>query len=45
MARLSQMFDPLTKITVDAIISPKCDGERELAANHFMHRMPKKSGH
>jgi hypothetical protein len=32
MARLSQLFDPLNKITVDAIISPKNQGERQLAA-------------
>jgi hypothetical protein len=35
-ARVSQMFDPLNKITVDAIISPKNEGERELAAYHFL---------
>ncbi len=29
------MFDVLNKITVDAIISPKSKGERELAARHF----------
>lgn len=40
MARVSQLFDPLNKITVDAIISPKHVGERELAANHFLHLMP-----
>jgi len=40
MARLSQLYDPLNKITVDAIISPKSVGERELAANHFLHLMP-----
>lgn len=40
MARLSQLFDPLNKITVDAIISPKHMGERDLAANHFLHLMP-----
>ena len=40
MARLSQLFDPLNKITVDAIISPKHIGERELAANHFLRLMP-----
>ena len=37
MARVSQLFDPLNKITVDAIISPKASGERELAAQHFNH--------
>jgi hypothetical protein len=41
MARLSQLFDPLNKITVDAIISPKSRGERQLAANHLLHLMPK----
>jgi hypothetical protein len=41
MARLSQLFDPLNKITVDAIISPRHIGERQLAANHFLHLMPK----
>jgi hypothetical protein len=40
MARLSQLFDPLNKITVDAIISPKKNGERDLAANHFLNLMP-----
>lgn len=40
MARLSQLFDPLNKITVDAIISPKRAGERELAADHFVNLMP-----
>jgi len=39
MARLSQLFDPLNKITVDAIISPKHVGERELAASHFLNLM------
>lgn len=36
-ARVSQMFDPLNKITVDAIISPKNIGERQLAATHFLN--------
>lgn len=35
-ARASQMFDVLNKISVDAIISPKREGERELAAFHFL---------
>jgi hypothetical protein len=39
-ARASQMFDPLNKITVDAIIKPKEIGERELAAFHFLKLMP-----
>ena len=32
-ARASQMFDVLNKVTLDAIISPKSEGERELAAS------------
>jgi hypothetical protein len=40
MARVSQMFDVLNKITVDAIISPKGEGERELAAFHFLKLLP-----
>ena len=35
MARLSQMFDPLNRITTHALIKPKCVGEREMAASHF----------
>lgn len=35
-ARASQMFDVLNKVTIDAIISPKSEGERELAAFHFL---------
>ena len=40
MARVSQLFDPLNKITVDAIIAPKKNGERELAAQHMLNAMP-----
>ena len=40
MARVSQMFDPLNKITVDALIETKDIGERELAAFHFLNLMP-----
>jgi len=40
MARGSQMFDVLNKITVDAILSPKEEGERELAAYHFLKLQP-----
>jgi hypothetical protein len=36
-ARISQMFDVLNKVTIDAIISPKSEGERELAAFHFLN--------
>jgi len=39
-ARASQMFDVLNKITIDAIISPKSEGERELAAFHFLKLQP-----
>jgi hypothetical protein len=35
LARVSQMFDPLNKITVEALIGPKALGEREYAARHF----------
>jgi hypothetical protein len=34
-ARWSQMFDALNKITVDALIAPKSEGERVLAAKHL----------
>ncbi|NNK02076.1 MAG: hypothetical protein HKP58_16810 [Desulfatitalea sp.] len=39
-ARASQMFDVLNKVTVDAIISPISEGERELAAFHFLKLCP-----
>lgn len=39
-ARASQMFDVLNKITIDAIISPKGMGERELAESHFVKLLP-----
>lgn len=32
MARVSQLFDVLNKLTIDALITPKSIGERELAA-------------
>ena len=35
MARISQLFDPLNKITVNAIISPKSIGERQQAVSLF----------
>ncbi len=35
-ARVSQLFDVLNKITIDAIISPKNEGEIELAAFHCL---------
>jgi len=39
MARVSQLFDVLNKISVDAIIKPKSVGERELAAQHLLSVM------
>ena len=39
-ARISQMFDVLNKVTVDALIKPKKDGERELASFHFLNLTP-----
>lgn len=35
LARVSQMFDVVNKITLDALIVPKALGERALAARHF----------
>lgn len=35
MARVSQMFDVLNEITLDALIAPKALGERALAEAHF----------
>jgi hypothetical protein len=40
MARISQMFDVLNKVTVDAIISPYHTGERELLKNHILKLLP-----
>lgn len=40
MARVSQLFDVLNKITIDAVISPKSIGECELAAQHLLKSMP-----
>jgi len=37
MARVSQMFDVLNDVTLDALIKPKAIGERDLAAEHFAH--------
>jgi hypothetical protein len=36
-ARLSQMFDVLNHVTIDAILAPKAKGERALAELHFDH--------
>lgn len=35
LARVSQMFDVINQVTLDAIIAPKALGERALAALHF----------
>jgi len=40
MARISQMFDVINKITAHAVISPIENGERELAADHFLNLLP-----
>ena len=40
IARISQMFDVINGITIDAIISPKEIGERELLSQHFVNLMP-----
>jgi hypothetical protein len=37
MARVSQLFDVLNEITVDALIGPKAMGERDCASRHFDH--------
>lgn len=39
MARVSQLFDVLNKISVDAQIKPKSIGERDLAAQHMINVM------
>ncbi|VEN73913.1 transposase [Candidatus Desulfarcum epimagneticum] len=40
MARISQMFDVINKTTIHAAISPLENGERELAADHFLNLLP-----
>jgi hypothetical protein len=40
VARISQLFDVLNKITIAAVVAPKSDGERELAAELFLHLRP-----
>jgi len=40
MARVSQMFDTLNKVSIDARISPKSAGERLLAAQHCSNLLP-----
>lgn len=40
VARVSQLYDVLNKISIHALISPKSVGERELAAQHFLNILP-----
>jgi len=40
MARVSQMFDTLNKVSIDAVISSKSTGERLLAAQHCTNLLP-----
>jgi hypothetical protein len=40
MARVSELFDVLNKLTLDALLSPKSFGERQLAAQHLLKLMP-----
>lgn len=36
-ARVSQLVDPLNRVTIDALILPKAIGERDAAARHCAH--------
>jgi hypothetical protein len=40
MARISQLFDVLNKVTVDAVICPYRIGERELLRRHLINLLP-----
>jgi hypothetical protein len=40
VARVSQLFDVLNEVTVEALIGPKAVGEREVAARHFEQVRP-----
>ena len=40
MARVSQMYDVLNKVTLDAIISPYQTGERDLLRQHLISSLP-----
>lgn len=40
MARVSELFDVLNKVSIDAWVSPKRFGERQLAAQHLLKLMP-----
>ena len=37
LARVSQMFDVVNEVTIDALIAPKAIGERAMAAQHFAY--------
>lgn len=39
-ARVSQMFDVLNKVTIDASVAPKNLGEREIASFHLLKLLP-----
>ena len=40
MARVSQMFDTLNRVSVDTLMAPKSIGERQLAQQHCAHLLP-----
>lgn len=40
MARISQLYDVLNRVTIDAIIAPYQIGERELLSQHLIKLMP-----
>jgi len=40
MARVSQLFDVLNKITIEAFIKPYSVGERELLREHMLNLLP-----
>jgi len=40
LARVSQLFDTRNKVTIDALIGPPAQGEREYAAQHLAHIGP-----
>lgn len=40
LARMSELYDPLNKLTISGIVSPIAIGEREQAHQLFLHLMP-----
>ncbi len=40
MARVSQLFDPLNRVKIDARIDPECVGERDMVAFHCLKMVP-----